>query len=101
MAWEQRRGNSYYYRKKREGGRVRSEYIGSGIAAQMYAENVVGARRQQATERANAKLTRHSEAVIDRQLADVEVALFNIIKAALHNAGFHQHKGQWRKKRHD
>lgn len=32
MAWEQRRGNWYYYPKRRVDGRVASEYIGRGDA---------------------------------------------------------------------
>ena len=30
MAWEERNGNQYYYRKRRQGNRVVSEYVGKG-----------------------------------------------------------------------
>jgi len=34
MAWETRGGHSYYYRKKRMGNKVLSEYVGKGLVAQ-------------------------------------------------------------------
>ena len=33
MAYEQRKGKKYYYGKVREGNKVRSVYLGSGLAA--------------------------------------------------------------------
>jgi hypothetical protein len=33
MAWEERNGRRYYYRKVRRGGRVFSVYEGSGVGA--------------------------------------------------------------------
>jgi len=30
MGWEERRGRKYFYRKRRNGGRVVSEYLGAG-----------------------------------------------------------------------
>ena len=40
MAYERRGRRSYYYRKVRENGRVRSLYIGSGELAATMAEQV-------------------------------------------------------------
>jgi hypothetical protein len=101
MSWEQRRGQSYYYRKVREGGRVRSKYVGSGIVAQICAGDDNAKRRDRAAQRAADRAARHTEAQIDRQLADMESALATMTHAALFAAGFHQHNGQWRKKRHE
>ena len=33
MGWEDRNGRSYYYRKERTGGRVRSVYVGNSQMA--------------------------------------------------------------------
>jgi len=48
MGWEQRRGRSYYYRNLREGGRVRSEYIGGGTLAELCAEHDGCGRQERA-----------------------------------------------------
>ena len=101
MGWEQRCGRSYYYRKVREGGRVRSKYVGSGIVAQICAGDDNDKRRDQAAKRATDYATRQAEAEIDRQLADVESVLATMTHAMLSVAGYHKHKGQWRKKRHE
>ncbi|MFN2514559.1 MAG: hypothetical protein ABR568_24515, partial [Pyrinomonadaceae bacterium] len=38
MGWEQRGNNRYYYRKEREGPRVKSVYVGRGEIAQIVAQ---------------------------------------------------------------
>jgi hypothetical protein len=102
MGWEQRGGRSYYYyRKVREDGGVRSEYVGSGLPAQICAEDDNAQRRDQAAQRATDRAKRQAEAEIDRQLADVESALAALTHATLFAAGYHKHKGQWRKKRRE
>jgi hypothetical protein len=101
MGWEKRSGRSYYYRKVREGGRVRSKYVGSGIVAQICGEDDIDKRRDRAAQRAADHATRQAEAEIDRQLADVESGLAAMAHATLSAAGFHKHKGQWRKKRRE
>ncbi len=101
MGWEQRNGRSYYFRKVREGGRVRSEYMGAGLLAQLSAEEDDDKRRERNAQRATDRATRHAEAQIDRQLAGVESAIAAMTHDTLLAAGYHQHKGQWRKKRHE
>src|SRR5437870_4021189 len=100
MGWEQRAGCRYYYRKKREKGRIRSEYVGTGLLAELCAATDSFERLQQAAKRAAGQAVRRAEAEIDRQLANAESALAAMTKATLYSAGYHKHKGQWRKKRH-
>lgn len=38
MGWEQRGNNSYYYKKERQGSRVKSVYVGRGEIANMIAQ---------------------------------------------------------------
>ena len=38
MGWEQRGNNSYYYKKERDGSRVKSVYVGRGEIAHMVAQ---------------------------------------------------------------
>jgi hypothetical protein len=101
MAWEERRGRSCYYRKVRQGTRVRSRYVGSGRVAQICAADDAIRRRDQAASRATDRAARQAEAQIDRQLAEAESALAAMTRATLLAAGYHEHKGQWRKKRHE
>lgn len=99
MGWEQRNGRSYYYHKSRMGGRVRSEYMGAGLLAQLCAEEDDDKRQERNAQRAADRATRQAEAGIDRQLANAESALAAMTHATLLAAGFHNHKGQWRKRR--
>lgn len=101
MAWEQRRGRSYYYRKLRTGRRVRSQYVGAELRAQMAAAADEDQRRHRAAQRAADRTARQAEAQIDRQLASVESAIAAMTHAALLAAGYHKHRGQWRKKRYE
>ena len=101
MGWEQRRERSYYYRKVRVGGRVRSEYMGSGIVAQICAGDDDEKRRDRAAKRAADRATRQGEAEIDRQLGAAESALAAMTHATLVAAGCHRHKGQWRRRRRE
>lgn len=101
MGWEQRGGGSYYYRKEREGGRVRSKYMGNGVLGQICAENDRDEQRDRTAKRDADHATRQTEAEVDRQLADAESAIVAITDAALLAGGYHKHKGQWRKRRHE
>ncbi len=99
MGFEQRGGQSYYYRKVREGGRVRSKYVGGGVVGQICAEQDYEDRSDRESKRAAHLAARHAEAEIDRQLASAESALVALTHATLFAFGFHLHKGQWRRKR--
>ena len=96
MAWETRHGRLFYYRKVREGKRVRSIYMGDGAAAEQCSEEVHAKHRRQQQER----VSRESENAIERQFAALDREISTITKTTLTTAGFHQHKGTWRKKRH-
>ena len=99
MGWEQRGNNRYYYRKEREGLKVRSVYVGRGEIAQMI-----------------SNLQTHSPALerIARTIKSPEQVKFEECEAALNEAadfmrivtegallagGFHTHHRQWRRKR--
>jgi hypothetical protein len=75
--------------------------MGTGLLAQMSAEEDNDKRREHKVQHAADHATRQAEAEIDRQLADVESALAAMTHATLFAAGYHKHKGQWRKKRHE
>lgn len=79
---------------------MRSEYVGGGQAAQICAETDADERKQQAVRSANECRTRQAEAEIDGQINEVAKAISTIASSALLAAGYHKHKGQWRKRRY-
>ena len=99
MGFEDRKGRLYYYAKRREGGRVVSEYRGggdlalyAGVLAEEEAERKAAERDQRRRERAEGE---RLDAEVDRLLRLVEALSASELVAA----GYHNHKGQWRKRR--
>jgi len=99
MGWEQRGNNSYYYKKEREGSKVKSVYVGRGEIAHMVAE--IQSRsplleKMARTFRSPDQIKlEESEAALERVTNLIQL----ITQAALLTAGFHTHKRQWRRKR--
>jgi hypothetical protein len=99
MGWEERRGGPAYYRSVRVDGRPRKIYLGKGEAAEAQAARVAQAREERQSEYDAwqcelAQLAAAEEALRElRALADV------LVRAAFLNAGLHEHRGQWRKRR--
>ena len=97
MGWEERNGNTYYYRKCREGDRVVSEYVGRGELAAMIARWEYQNRLQQNEERVEER--RNLEALEEqrKQVYRVLDQIQDLTHATLLVNGYHTHKGQWRK----
>jgi hypothetical protein len=102
VAWEEReRGGRYYTRSRRSpvDGRVVREYVGSGPLAEIAAENDRAKR-----ELAEAKREREKEEV--ERLKALATPVFELSEAAeilahahLIAAGYHRHKGEYRRAR--
>ena len=99
MGWEQRGANGYYYRKERDGSRVKSTYVGRGEMAQMIS-------KFESSSAEIEKLLRAKKAMEDQELERVEAAIDRTVElvqlfteATLLTAGFHTHRRQWRRKR--
>jgi hypothetical protein len=100
MAWEKRqRGNGYYYRKRKIGGRVVSEYIGAGYLAEQQAERDQLEREREAQERAAWQRMVNEQRETDQELDQLEQTIKALVSVQLQAAGYHKHKGQWRRKR--
>ncbi len=100
MAWEQRGIHSYYYRKEREGSRVRSVYVGGGEKGALIAQLETMMRDE---SEASRDVRRRELAKLERQDAPIETAcrmIDAILEATLIVAGFHTHKRQWRRRRY-
>jgi hypothetical protein len=101
MGLEERKGNLYYYEKKRVGNRVVSEYVGSGalaLLAQRYAEDRAD---EKACEREAFKRKRAEITKIDSEIDQIMGWIDDLSSGQLIASGYHQHKGQWRKRRNE
>lgn len=99
MAWEKRGNKKYYYRKRRVGKKVISEYIGADPAAEKIALMDERERRKRMEERQVWKWRKAEIEAIDVALDDLMNITRTLIHAYLLLAGYHHHKGEWRKKR--
>ena len=99
MGWEERRGRSYYYRSVREGKRVRKKYVGGGSFGQLLAQLDELERLQREEEEASWREERERLQLSAAFLRELEEAAEILIRAQLLVAGFHKHKGEWRRKR--
>jgi hypothetical protein len=99
MAWEDRNGRHYYYRKRREGKRVISEYIGAGLAGQIAEIFDMEDRHETNYNRALFQGQKESAQTIADQVRQIEKFTRAMTRAVLLMSGYHAHKRQWRKYR--
>lgn len=88
----------YYYRKRREGKRVVSEYVGCGVAGCMAALLDAEVREERATERARLMELRGTARTVEALIADVDSAAGEAVSAAYEAAGYVKRRGEWRKR---
>lgn len=102
MAWENRNGNKYYYRKKRVGQRVFSIYCGNSNRASIAEKKDRINRGLRLKEKKEQDLHRDliNELIkVHHQIHECERLIEGITKASLLINGYHTHHRQWRKKR--
>jgi len=101
VAWERRGNQRYYYRFRRDGGRVVKQYLGCGAAAEAAAaEDAVRRAERRAQLQAARDLTRTYLPLITN-LATLKDAFDAAFHAAATATGHYKHKRQWRKRHHD
>jgi hypothetical protein len=99
MGWKRINGREYYYRCEREGGRVTTTYFGAGelgMAAELLDAEL---RAEREAEREEARVEREEADAEERAIAEWFDGVQAVADAAMVAAGFHKHKGQWRRKR--
>jgi len=94
-----RRGG-YWYRSRRNGPQVETEYLGSGVLGELSAHLDATQQEERREKREAMQALRDEQAAIDRQLDAAAAALGGLVGAILEGVGYHKHKGQWRKRRH-
>ena len=99
MGWKTINGRRYYYKSEREGGRVKTTYFGAGesglLISRMEAIDREEERRLRNQRRAEREENLAEEKAVAEWFDDVQA----VADAAMIAAGFHKHKGQWRRKR--
>ena len=100
MGWEHRGNSNYYYRKKRIGQRVISEYMGTGSLADLYSDMdtqfVLNGVSLESSRLSSGMEARNLEA----ELEHLDEIIYGLVWATLLVSGYRSHKGQWRKARH-
>lgn len=100
MAIETRRnGNVYYYEKRRQGSRVVSQYVGGGVVADLAAKRAEIDKNIREAKATQQKLDRMSAMQIDKALNEFSKTVDTLTTAVLISMGYHQHNGQWRRRR--
>ncbi len=99
MAWEERNGSLYYYYKERNGKRIMSSYSGAGEMAEALSRAVEKEQKIRAMLRARKREQLEREREMDALLDDLVDGVHRLVAAELVAHGYHEHKGQWRKKR--
>ena len=98
MGWERRGNRLYRYEKVRVGGRVVSVYAGSDRDGRAGLTDEAE-RRKRTEERERIKQERERIEAIEREAIGTERLAGEVLAAVLTRAGYHHHRGQWRKTR--
>jgi hypothetical protein len=93
------KGKKYYYRNRRIGKQVISEYIGTGHTALLMSQLDEHEREQAKLRRRAWKEIQRREAAIDAQIDELGDHIKALVDAHLIISGMHQHKREWRRKR--
>ena len=96
MALKHIGNGTYYYKSVREGCRVKSDYRGRGLIAELNALLGEQARLRRAAEREERQAVAEQEREIFAWFDDVEA----VTQLAMTAAGYRRHnRGEWRKRR--
>ena len=99
MGWEQRGSHRYYYKKERDGSRVKSVYVGRGDIAQMVSQIQASSPLLKRLAGANkCRIIAESESA-EAVLSQFTDLVQLLTQAELLATGFHTHHRQWRRKR--
>jgi len=100
MSWETRNGRGRYYtRSRRVDGQIVRQYIGRGPFAELIAESDRQGGEQRRAEAARRAARMSQDAALDAQVGEVCRLADLLARGVLLAAGFHNHHGEWRKRR--
>lgn len=96
MAWL---SGKYYYRRKRQGDKVISEYVGAGAEAELIALLDEHEREQARAKREAFRRKVTADRGQQKEIDAVGQVASDIVAAVMLVAGYHRHKRQWRRDR--
>ncbi len=99
MAIEYRNGTPYYYRKIREGKKVKSQYVAGGALAYMVAELDQQERFIKESNKAEEREEQAFHKQIEEEILFLEQITNDLFTRLAMENGYHKPKRQWRKKR--
>ncbi|MBV8383005.1 MAG: hypothetical protein JOZ63_10375 [Planctomycetaceae bacterium] len=99
MGWKRINGREYYYKSEWVGGRVRSAYFGTGELASLVASLDAEAREGREAGRRELRAEREQADAEEREISAWFDGIQAVADGAMRSAGFHKHKGQWRRRR--
>src|SRR5262245_9698505 len=99
MGWKNINGNRYYYKSRRVGRRVETTYFGAGQSGCLMAQIEEFERLEKAADRWREQNDRDEADEEERAFAQWFDGVQSQADTGLAEAGFHKHKGQWRRKR--
>lgn len=97
MGWE--KDGRYYTRSIRVGRQVIREYVGCGFVAEVAAQKDYQQREERDRTRTLLKAERDADRKQERILRKYCKSVDTILMQVLMAAGYHNHKGQWRRRR--
>jgi hypothetical protein len=101
MGWENRSSRQYYYRKRRKGKQVVSEYVGGYVGGGFAGELSELLDREDKfktdVERAELMQAKEDAAKLDRDISKAKGYTQAFTRAVLLLSGYHAPRRQWRK----
>jgi len=99
VAWERRGDNFYYYQSEREDGKVHKKYIGRGELAHIIAHADATMQRTRAQRRERERAEIEEARSLASMAEEMHEAAEILARAEMLAAGYHRHKGTWRRRR--
>jgi hypothetical protein len=96
---ERRNGQLYYYRSARDGEKVRKVYVGAGEVARICSETDILRRSSRRAQREQGRAELGRLEAIFAPVLELSEAAEVLAHAHLIAAGYHRHKGEYRRAR--
>lgn len=99
MGWKTINGRRYYYKSRRAGRKIETAYFGAGLSGSLMALIDEFQRLEKAAERWAERAEREESDEEEKAVAEWFDGVQTVANATMAEAGFHRHRGQWRRKR--